>query len=63
MTNVVFVLYICLIGNQHGVVNDSKCEDNSQYIVKLIGKVITISLETVETVEIVEQLPELGVPR
>ena len=34
-----------------GIVNDPNCEDDPQYIVKLIGKVITISLETVEIVE------------
>ena len=33
-------------------------EDDPQYIVKLIGKVITVSLETVE---IVEGLPTLGI--
>lgn len=57
MTNVVSVLYICLIGNQHGIVNAPSREDDPQYIVKLIGKVITVSLEIVE---IVEGLPELG---
>ncbi len=42
-----------------GIVNDPNREDNPQYIVKLIGKVITVSLETVE---IVEGLPDLGLP-
>ena len=42
-----------------GIVNDPNREDDPQYIVKLIGKVITVSLETVE---IVESLPDLGVP-
>ena len=42
-----------------GIVNDPNREDAPQYIVKLIGKVITVSLETVE---IVENLPDLGVP-
>ena len=42
-----------------GIVNDPNREDDPQYIVKLIGKVITVSLETVE---IVEGLPDLGVP-
>ena len=42
-----------------GIVNDPNREDNPQYIVKLIGKVITVSLETVK---IVEDLPDLGVP-
>ena len=34
-----------------GIVNDPNPEDDPQYIVKLIGKVITVSLETVEIVE------------
>ena len=42
-----------------GIVNDPNREDDPQYIVRLIGKVITVSLETVE---IVEDLPDLGVP-
>ena len=41
------------------IVNDPNREDDPQYIVKLIGKAITVSLETVE---IVEGLPGLGVP-
>ena len=42
-----------------GIVNDPNRLDDPQYIVKLIGKVITVSLETVE---IVEDLPDLGLP-
>ena len=42
-----------------GIVNDPNREDAPQYIVKLIRKVITVSLETVE---IVESLPDLGIP-
>ena len=42
-----------------GIVNDPNRLDDPQYIVKLIGKVITVSLETVE---IVESLPDLGLP-
>ena len=42
-----------------GIVNDPNREDDPQYIVKLIGKVITVSLETVG---IVEGLPDLGLP-
>ena len=42
-----------------GIVNDPNREDDPQYIVKLIGKVITVSLETGQ---IVEGLPDLGVP-
>ncbi len=41
-----------------GIVNDPNRDDDPQYIIRLIGKVITVSLETVE---IVENLPELGV--
>ncbi len=41
-----------------GIVNDPNRPDNPRYIVKLIGKVITVSLETVE---IVEGLPGFGV--
>ena len=40
------------------IVNDPNRDDDPQYIVKLIAKVITVSLETVK---IVENLPELGV--
>ena len=42
-----------------GILNDPNRADDPQYIVKLIGKVIAVSLETVE---IVERLPDLGVP-
>ena len=42
-----------------GIVNDPNRGDDPEYIVRLIGKVISVSLETVE---IVEGLPELGVP-
>ena len=41
-----------------GIVNDPNRADDPQYIVRLIGKVLTVSLETVE---IVEGLPGLGV--
>ena len=41
-----------------GIVNDPNRDDDPQYIIKLIRKVITVSLETVE---IVENLPEIGV--
>ena len=40
-----------------GIVNDPNRDDDPQYIVKLIGKAIAVSLETVD---IVENLPELG---
>ena len=42
-----------------GIVNDPNCPDDPRYIVKLIGKVIAVSLETVE---IAESLPDLGLP-
>ena len=40
-----------------GIVNDPNRRDDPQYIVRLIGKVITVS---VETVKIVSSLPDLG---
>ena len=45
--------------NRSGIVNDPNRADDTQYIVRLIGKVISVSLETVK---IVQGLPELGVP-
>ena len=41
-----------------GIVNDPNRADHPQYILRLIGKVINVSLETVE---IVAGLPELGI--
>ena len=41
-----------------GIVNDPNRADDPQYIVKLIGKVITVSLETVD---IIEGLPALDI--
>ena len=41
-----------------GIVNDPNRADDPQYILRLIGKVISVSLETVE---IVAELPELGI--
>ena len=41
-----------------GIVNDPNSNDDPQYIIRLIRKVITVSLQTVS---IVENLPELGV--
>ena len=41
-----------------GIVNDPNRGDDPEYIVRLIGKVISVSLETVG---IVEGLPELGI--
>ncbi len=42
-----------------GITNDPNREDDPQYILRLIGQVITVSLETVR---IVESLPPLGLP-
>lgn len=42
-----------------GIVNDPNRPDDPRYIVRLVGKVIAVSLETVE---IVEGLPNLGWP-
>ncbi len=41
-----------------GIVNDPNRAEDQQYIVRLIGKVISVSLETVK---VVEGLPELGI--
>ena len=41
-----------------GIVHDPNRADDEEYIVRLVGKVIAVSLETVE---IVEELPELGI--
>ena len=41
-----------------GIVNDPNCADDEEYIVRLVGKVIAVSLETVE---IVEGLAEVGI--
>ena len=48
--------YCVKIDKRSGIVNDPNRADDPQYIVKLIGKVITVSLETVD---IVENLPAL----
>ena len=49
--------YCVKTDRRSGIVNDPNREDDPQYIVKLIKKVLTVSLETVE---IVEGLPGLG---
>ena len=49
--------YRVKVDKRSGIVNDPNREDDEQYIVRLLGKVITVSLETLE---IVEGLPELG---
>jgi predicted helicase len=43
-----------------GITNDPNREDDAQYILRLIGQVITVSLETVK---IVGGLPLLGLPQ
>ena len=48
--------YCVKIDKRSGIVNDPNRADDPQYIVKLIGKVISVSLETVD---IVENLPAL----
>jgi predicted helicase len=42
-----------------GIVNDPNREDDPQYILRLIGQVITVSLETQQ---IIEGLPSLNLP-
>ncbi len=42
-----------------GITNDPNREDDKEYILRLIGQVITVSLETVR---IVNALPDLGLP-
>ena len=49
--------YCVKTDKRSGIVNNPNREDDPQYIVKLIKKVLTVSLETVE---IVEGLPGLG---
>ncbi|MFM6190760.1 type ISP restriction/modification enzyme, partial [Planktothrix sp.] len=49
--------YQVKIDKRSGIVNDPNRLDDEQYIVRLIGQVITVSLETVK---IVKNLPDLG---
>jgi predicted helicase len=49
--------YCVKTDKRSGIINDPNRVDDLQYIVKLIGKVIAVSLETVG---IVEGLPDLG---
>jgi predicted helicase len=42
-----------------GITNDPNRADDPEYIVRLVGQVITVSLETVK---IVNALPSLGLP-
>jgi len=43
-----------------GITNDPNRPDDPEYILRLIGQVITVSLETVK---IVNALPDLGIPK
>src|SRR5439155_2048879 len=45
--------------NRSGINHDPNREDDPQYILRLVGQVITVSLETVK---IVVSLPPLGLP-
>lgn len=45
--------------NRRGITNDPNRLEDEQYIVRLIGQVITVSLETVE---IVNALLSVGIP-
>ena len=49
--------YRVKIDKRSGIVNDPNRADDPQYIVRLIGKVVTVSLETVK---VIENLPELS---
>ena len=40
-----------------GITNDPSRSDDPEYIVRLLGQVVTVSLETVE---VVQALPALG---
>jgi len=51
--------YRVKIDKRSGIVNDPNRLDDEQYILRLIGQVITVSLETVQ---IVNSLPSLGIP-
>jgi len=42
-----------------GITNDPNRPEDPEYIVRLIGQVITVSLETVK---LVRSLPDLGIP-
>src|SRR3954453_13929546 len=42
-----------------GITNDPNRDDDATYILRLIGRVVTVSLETVR---IVQGLPPLGLP-
>lgn len=46
--------YQIKIDKRSGIVSDPNCDDDPEYIVRLVGQVIRVSLETVK---IVESLP------
>ena len=48
--------YRVKVDKRSGIVNDPNREEDPEYILRLIGQVITVSLETVETVN---ELPAL----
>ena len=43
--------YRVKVDKRSGIVNDPNCEEDPEYILRLIGQVITVSLETVDIVE------------
>jgi predicted helicase len=45
--------------NRSGITNDPNRADDPQYVLRLIGQVITVSLETVKTIR---SLPSLSLP-
>jgi predicted helicase len=51
--------YQISIDKRSGITNDPNRPDDPQYILRLIGQVITVSLETVK---LVQSLPPLGLP-
>ena len=50
--------YRVRINKRSGIVNDPNRAEDPQHILRLIGKVIS---ESLETVKIVEGLPEVGI--
>jgi predicted helicase len=50
-------VYEYKLGNRSGIVNDPNREDDPEYIVRLIGQVISVSLETVSLVRELSTLP------
>jgi predicted helicase len=50
--------YQVTIDKRSGITNDPNRADDPEYIVRLIGQVVAVSLETVK---IVRELPALGI--